>query len=129
VLQEHFTGRGQLDVTARPLEQPRSQLALQLGYRLRQRRLRDVQALRGAAEVELLAQDGEVTELSELERGPIRVRGRMSQVTFAEGVQRDLLVVLTVVEGQYPDEAEVMASAERQTAYATFGRCRPTSLT
>ena len=102
MLQEHFPRGSELDVPARPLEQSRPELPLQLCDCLRERRLRDVQALCCAAEVELLAEDGEVPKLAKLERGSIRVRGRLSQVTFAEGVQRDLLLCCPLLKASIP---------------------------
>jgi hypothetical protein len=78
MLEENLAGRSQLDVAARPLEQLRAELPLELRDCLRERRLRDMQSLRCAAEVELLTEDGEVTELSELERGPVRALRRLS---------------------------------------------------
>ena len=78
MFEEHLAGRSHLDVTTRALEQPRPELPLELRDRLRQGRLRDVQALRGAAEVELLTENGEVAKLSKFERGPVRARVGLS---------------------------------------------------
>ena len=57
---EHVRSRvGQLDVRAGPVEQPHAELALEPGDLLAEGRLGDVQALGGAAEVELVGERDE----------------------------------------------------------------------
>ena len=63
---EELTGRGQADLPGGADEQRGAELALELTDRLRQRRLRHVQALRGAAEVTGLGDRGEVAQVSQL---------------------------------------------------------------
>ena len=52
--------RGQGHAALRAIEQARADALLQLGDRLRERRLGDVQALRGAAEVQFLGHGEEL---------------------------------------------------------------------
>ena len=65
VAQEGRAGRRQLDSPARAGEQRAAQLLLQRADLLAERRLGDVQARGGAAEVQLLGDGDEVTQLAE----------------------------------------------------------------
>ena len=67
-LEQSRPGRCQLDAARRPHEQDQPELALQLADRARQRRLRHVQTLRRAAEVQLLRHGDEVPQLPQLNR-------------------------------------------------------------
>ncbi len=60
---ERLAGAGQRDAAGRPLDQRRPQLPLELADLLRQRRLRDVAAQRGAREVALVGERDEVAQL------------------------------------------------------------------
>ncbi len=62
--QERRPGGGELDVVGAAVQQPHLQLALQTLHLLAQRGLHDVLARRGPAEMELLGQGDEVTELA-----------------------------------------------------------------
>ena len=61
-LQEHRAGLGQLDVTAGSEKQPRPDGLLQDPDLLTQKRLRDAEAGGRAPEVQLVGEDGEVSE-------------------------------------------------------------------
>jgi len=65
---EDAAGFGLRDDTARAPEQGNAELVLQLADRLGERRLRDMEPLRGSAEVELLADCEEVTQVPQLDR-------------------------------------------------------------
>src|SRR5262249_55122882 len=54
------------DAAARALEQLDAELALKSGDRLRERRLRQREALGRAPEVQLLGEDGEIAKLAQL---------------------------------------------------------------
>ena len=60
---------GQLHPPRRAYEQDDSEIALELADRARERRLRHVQPLGGAAEVQLLGHRDEVAQLAQLDRG------------------------------------------------------------
>ena len=64
VAQERLAGGGQLDPAAGAVQQPAAELLLEPADLLAQRRLGDVQAGRGAAEVQLLGDGDEVTQLA-----------------------------------------------------------------
>jgi hypothetical protein len=64
--QEQLPGLGQLDGAARPDQERPAQLAFQVLDLLRERRLGDAEALRGAPEVPLLGDGDEVTEVAQL---------------------------------------------------------------
>ena len=66
VLQERDAGVGEGDVAAGAGEQRDAELVLEAADRERQRRLRDREPLRGAAEVQLLGERGEVAEGAQL---------------------------------------------------------------
>ena len=72
LLEEDPPGVGRHHDPARPVEQLDAEIVLELPDRLRQRRLRNVQALGGAAEMELLADRHEVAQVPELD--PFRDR-------------------------------------------------------
>lgn len=74
MFEQNSARRGQPDMPTRPIQQSRPELPLELGDRLRQRGLRDVQPPDCSAEVELLAQNREVAKLTKLERGGCHVR-------------------------------------------------------
>ena len=61
------SGRRQLDMPGGPDEEHEPELALEIPDRPRKRRLRHVQALGGAAEVQLLGNRDEVPQLSQLD--------------------------------------------------------------
>jgi hypothetical protein len=63
--------RGQLDPSVRPAKQARSDLVLEAADLLAQRRLRDVQARSGAAEMQLLGHGEKGPEVSKLHAGMI----------------------------------------------------------
>ena len=67
-LEQGGAGRCQLDTPRRPDEQHQPKLTLQLADRTRERRLRHVQTLRCAPEVQLLRYSDEVTQLTQLNR-------------------------------------------------------------
>jgi hypothetical protein len=64
VTDEHPTGFGQPDPAARTVEELDAQLLLQSPHLLAQRGLGDVLALRGPAEMQLLGDGQEVTQLA-----------------------------------------------------------------
>ena len=64
VAQERLAGRGQLDPSARAGQQRAAELLLELAYLLAQRRLGDVQAGGGAAEMQLLCDRDEIAQLA-----------------------------------------------------------------
>jgi hypothetical protein len=65
--EEHLAGGRELDAAGRAVQQRHAELGLEPADLLRERRLGDVQALGGAAEVALLGDGDEVTEVSELQ--------------------------------------------------------------
>ena len=65
--QEQFPGLGQLDGSSRPVQERSAQLAFQMLDLLRERRLGDAEALRGAPEVPLLGDGDEVAEVAQLQ--------------------------------------------------------------
>ena len=67
--EERRAGRGQLDLALVAQQQRRADLLLELADLLAQRRLGHVQALRRAAEVQLLGDGDEVAQVAEL-HGP-----------------------------------------------------------
>jgi hypothetical protein len=67
VAQERLPRGGQTDAAVRPDEQDRPDAILELGDRLAQRRLRDVQPARGSAEAPVLGDSDEVAEVAKLE--------------------------------------------------------------
>ena len=76
-IEEPLAGRGQLDLALVAQQQRRADLLLELADLLAQRRLRHVQALGRAAEVQLLGDDDEVAQVAEL-------HGVMMSVGIAE---------------------------------------------
>ena len=62
--QKHLAGRRELDPAGRAVQQCHAELGLQPSDLLRKRRLGDVQALGGAAEVALLGDGDEVAEMA-----------------------------------------------------------------
>ena len=68
MFEQHLTGRREAHVSARPVQEPRSELALEVRNGLRQRGLRDVEPFGCAAEVKLLAENREIPKLAELDR-------------------------------------------------------------
>ena len=56
----------QLDAAIRPMEEADAEILLEPANLLTERRLRDVQALRGAPEVQLFRDGDEVTEVAKL---------------------------------------------------------------
>ena len=65
-LEQHLAGGRELDAARGPVQQRLAELGLEAADLLRERRLRDVQALGGAAEVPLLGDGDEVAQVSEL---------------------------------------------------------------
>jgi hypothetical protein len=70
VLGERKSGLGRLDHPARAVEQLHADLAFERPDRLRQRRLRDVHAFGGVAEVQLLHHREEIVQMPQLD--PLR---------------------------------------------------------
>lgn len=66
--EERLPGRGEPDALGKPLQQRTADLALERLDLLRQRRLRDVEARRGAGERALVGDRGKVAELAEVDR-------------------------------------------------------------
>jgi hypothetical protein len=60
--QERSPRVGQLDTSTAPVKQPHAELSLETADLVAERRLRDVQSLRGTAEVELLRDRNEVLD-------------------------------------------------------------------
>ena len=108
VLQQNSPRRGDLDVPAGALEQRHAELPLELRDRLGEGRLRDVQAFSCAAEVQLLAQHHEITQLAKLERHAVH-----SHVALRGGRQRGLLGWTSVARS---------IAVGRNSAHGTFGR-------
>jgi hypothetical protein len=67
-LGEDLSGLGRHDSAARPQQQVHAELLLELGDRLRERRLRHVEPLGGATEVLLLHHREEVAQMPQLDR-------------------------------------------------------------
>jgi hypothetical protein len=89
-LEEHRAGRSELDAARGPVGQRFAELGLKAADLLRQRRLGDVKALGGAAEVPLLGDRDEVAEVSQLHGSPvpIHIEGAVNQHNI--GVARDI---------------------------------------
>jgi hypothetical protein len=69
LVEERMPRGGELDAAVRAMEQVDAELAFELSDLLAERRLRHVQARRGAAEVQLLRDGQEVAEVAELHGG------------------------------------------------------------
>ena len=80
--EERRPGRGQLDLALVAQQQLRADLLLELADLLAQRRLGHVQALRRAAEVQLLGDGDEVAQVSEL-HGSVMMVGSWTSSTHA----------------------------------------------
>ena len=69
-LEQRLAGGSELDAARGPVEQRLAQLGLEAADLLRERRLRDVQPLGGAAEVPLLGHGDEVAQVPQFHSSP-----------------------------------------------------------
>jgi hypothetical protein len=76
LVEERGSRRGQGHAALRAVEEPHAKLLLELAHLLADGRLRDVQALCRAAEVQLLRDGNEVSEVSEFHGGHSAVLGQ-----------------------------------------------------
>lgn len=88
VAEEALAGGEQADAPRGPLEQRRAELVLEAADLAAERRLRDVQATRGAADVLLLGDGDEVAQLGEAHAPRVWAVRAAGQAVDREGIGR-----------------------------------------